>query len=205
MKLEGIEVVVFDIGNVLLSFKPLEFLGDRYNDEKLINILYEEIFRSKEWPMLDRGTLTDEEAIDVIAKRIPEHKKYVKEVFDNYHNMLLPIDSTIELAYYLKEKGYKLYLLSNYPKSAFEFINEKYEFLKIFDGGVISYKYQLLKPEKGIFHTLIDKYNLEPTRTLFIDDTKENTDMAETIGFKTLWTEGQPICWDVGEIIRCNE
>jgi len=58
MELKGIDVIVFDIGNVLLSFKPLEFLNNRYDDEKLVNILYKEIFRSKEWLMLDRGTLT---------------------------------------------------------------------------------------------------------------------------------------------------
>lgn len=196
MKLEGIEVVVFDIGNVLLSFKPLEFLNNRYTDEEIVSILFKEIFRSKEWLMLDRGTLTEKEAIDIISKRIPEYKEYVEDVFKNYYEMLLPIDSSIELAYKLKEEGYKLYLLSNYPKTAFQFITEKYKFFKIFDGGIISYKYKLLKPEKEIYDTLIDKYGLDPKKTLFIDDTKENTDMAEVIGFKTLWTKGEPISWE---------
>lgn len=98
MKLQGIDVVIFDIGNVLLTFRPLEYLKSRYSNEKLVNILYEEIFRSKEWASLDRGTLTEEEAIDIICKRIPGHREYVKDVLENYYEMLLPIYSSIELA-----------------------------------------------------------------------------------------------------------
>ncbi len=194
MSLEGIDAVVFDIGNVLLSFNPLEYLRNKYEDEELVNDLHEEIFKSEKWLSLDKGTITEEEAIDIISKRIPGKKKYVKETIESFNEMLYPQDSYVELAYELKKKRLKLYLLSNFPKLAFQEVYEKYEFFKIFDGGIISSSYQLLKPEKEIFYALIEKYNLDPKKTLFIDDTKENTDMAKTIGFKTLWTKGQPFC-----------
>lgn len=206
MNLKDINVVVFDIGNVLLSFGPLEYLRSKYDNEGLVNILNEEVFKSEEWLLLDRGTITEQEAVDIISKRIPEQRRYVKDIIENFHEkMLLPIDSSVELVSNLKDKGFKLYLLSNFHKSAFQAVYERYEFLKLFNGGIISSNYKLLKPEKKIYYTLIDKYELTSRKALFIDDTKENTDMAETIGFRTLWTKGEALSSQIDKGIMQNK
>ena len=86
----------------------------------------------------------------------------------------------------LKEKGYKLYILSNFHREAFLEIERKCEFEKYFDGKVVSYDVKLLKPEKEIYEELLKKYNLNPEETLFIDDTLANTEGAEKLGISTI-------------------
>ncbi|MEG0367506.1 MAG: HAD family phosphatase, partial [Coprobacillus sp.] len=58
--------IIFDIGNVLLSFQPEEFLKQHYNDEQ-IGDLMTIIFCSDEWDQLDLGTITIQETIDSLT------------------------------------------------------------------------------------------------------------------------------------------
>lgn len=186
MDRKNIDTVVFDIGNVLISFDPLEYLRESFNDDAVLYLVCNAMFRSKEWLELDRGTLEEDEFVAIISSRIPEHKHYVKRVMEEWEGMLTPIEESVALVPVLKEKGYKLYLLSNFHKKAFKRVYEKYEFFKYFDGRLISSDYQLMKPEEAIYKKLIELYNLDPTTTLFIDDSKENVKAAEKLGFHTI-------------------
>ena len=80
--------------------------------------------------------------------------------------------------------GKKLYLLSNYPQQGYERLREKFAelFDPLFDGGVISCYVHQIKPEKEIYQTLISRYELDPQRTLFIDDTLCNIEGAMKMG-----------------------
>ena len=178
--------IIFDIGNVLLQFKPLDYLKVIFNDDKIETLVYKEVFQSKEWIHLDRGTLTQGEALKAIAQRNPNYKVHIKKCMDNWIDILTPIEGTVQIVNDLKEKGYKLYLLSNFHSLAFENIYSKYDFFKCFDGGVISYKENLLKPESEIYTKLLDTYGLKAKECLFIDDTLENIHTADLLGFNTI-------------------
>lgn len=64
-----IKNVVFDIGNVLLSFDPRNYLIEKFNDEIKAHKILDIIFKSDEWLMLDRGTITEKEAIRILSER----------------------------------------------------------------------------------------------------------------------------------------
>ena len=82
-----------------------------------------------------------------------------------------------------KKKGYKIYLLSNYPRQGFEFVTKEYEQLfGIFDGGVVSCYVHQLKPEREIYETILARYGLEAQRALFIDDLQKNIEGAMKAG-----------------------
>ena len=85
----------------------------------------------------------------------------------------------------LKEK-YKLYILSNFHKDSFETISSRYNFFNYFDGGIVSAYHNCIKPDEKIYKLLIDKYNLNPTETLFIDDLEKNILKAQELGIKTI-------------------
>lgn len=184
-----IKNIIFDIGNVLLEFKPLDYLKRTFNDATIEKLLYKEIFQSEEWLHLDRGTLTQEEAVTIISLRNPDLEIHIKKCMDNWIEILTPIEGTVKILNELKEKGYKLYLLSNFHSLAFEAIYSKYDFFKHFDGGIISYKENLLKPEAEIYTKLLDTYKLNAEECLFIDDTLVNVEAAAKIGIKTLHFE----------------
>lgn len=177
--------IIFDIGNVLLDFNPKEYLKLKLKEDKIIQV-YEEIFKSKEWLMLDRGTILEEEAIDIIANRSNENAELIKLSFENWYDILRPIDKNISVLRKLKESGYKVYYLSNFHLKAFENVTSKYDFFNIFDGGVVSYEEKLIKPEIEIYNKIIEKYNLNANESIFIDDMEENIEKAKEVGFNTI-------------------
>lgn len=179
-----IKNVVFDIGNVLIQFRPLEFLKGKYKDKKLVQELYELIFRSDEWIMLHRGTITEEDAVENFCKRSPQNEVYIKEVMRDWHAMHIPMEGTVEILKMLKKRGYRIYLLSNYHKKAFMIVQDRFEFLKRIEGRIISSDVKLLKPEEEIYNLLLKTYNLKPEETIFIDDTLANIESARELGIK---------------------
>jgi putative hydrolase of the HAD superfamily len=181
-----IKNIVFDLGRVLLDFRPLEYLRNILGENELSDKLYKHIFLSDEWLMLDRGTLEINDAIDRISKRIPEEKDYVEFYMLNWYEILVPITGTVETLKKLKNQGYKLYILSNFHKAAFEKVFNKYDWFNNFDGGLISYETHLLKPEPEIYQRLIEKCGIVPEESMFIDDMKLNVESAARIGFNTI-------------------
>lgn len=178
-----IKNVIFDLGNVLLNFEPKEYVKSKVVEEKIEEI-YESIFKSEEWPMLDRGTITEERAKVNIINRKMENEEFINSVFENWYDILTPIESSVEILRKLKERGYKVFYLSNFHLAAFEYVTKKHNFFGLFDGGVVSYKEKLLKPEKEIYEKILSEYNLEPEETLFIDDMEANVTAAIKSGIK---------------------
>ena len=73
---------------------------------------------------------------------------------------------------YLKDKGYHVYILSNYATYTLEKTEEELTFLKYVDGAVFSCQVKQIKPEPNIYQTLIKRYNLDPQKSVFLDDRK---------------------------------
>ncbi len=179
----SIKNIVFDLGRVLIKFEPKEYIEQNVPEEKREDF-YNGIFGSTEWLMLDRGTLSYEDAKKIFKERVPGADKQIDRLFDaDLFEILQPIEENVKLLPKLKEK-YNLYILSNFHQPAFEHIFKKYEFFRLFDGHTVSCYYYLLKPEKEIYDTLIDKFNLIPEETVFIDDTKVNIDACEKEGIR---------------------
>ena len=85
----------------------------------------------------------------------------------------------------IKKEGYKVYLLSNITKVAFEYINENIKLDDFVDGGIYSFVENKRKPDKEIYELLINRYNLKKEECLFFDDKKINVDSANEIGIKS--------------------
>lgn len=178
-----IKNIVFDIGNVLLSFHPREYLAETFSDPHICNVLYDTIFSSNEWVMLDRGTITHDEAAALFMSRVPQYKKEIQHIMNaGYSELLLPIETTISTLKKLKARGYKIFLLSNFHERALCQMKEKYDFFSHTDGMVVSYQVKMIKPEPAIYKILLGTYNLVPSETLFIDDMPQNIRGAESVG-----------------------
>ena len=87
---------------------------------------------------------------------------------------------------YLKEKGYHLYILSNYSTYMLEQTKKNMSFLKNMDGEVFSCDVKVIKPEQEIFQLLIDRYHLDPKKSVFLDDRADNCEAAVRAGMKAI-------------------
>jgi putative hydrolase of the HAD superfamily len=178
--------IVFDIGRVLLEFNPIAYLDEKYNNPFLSRELHKAIFGSNEWLELDRGTVTDEDAIEILSERHDAFKEHIPEIIGQWNEILIPIEGTVEILRELKSKGYNIYLLSNFHKSAFEKVYHRYPFLSLADGKIVSYKINMIKPDDEIYEYLLNTFSLKPEECLFIDDTAANTEAAHKLGFNTI-------------------
>jgi HAD superfamily hydrolase (TIGR01509 family) len=176
--------IVFDLGNVLFRFDPKEILDDLFEEELIKKKIIKDVFKTKIWADLDRGTISYNDACRIWLNNNPDLKSELMLLLENWHKYLTPIEENISFLYRLKSKGKNLYVLSNFHEHAFNYIRTHYSFFELFDGMVISYQVKLLKPEKEIYNLLIENYNLIPEQTIFIDDSLENVKAAEEVGIK---------------------
>ncbi|MGM0446237.1 MAG: HAD family hydrolase [Bacillota bacterium] len=181
-----IENVVFDLGNVLLEFTPEKIIDDYVTEESKKKEIYDNIFNSKEWIMLDRGTISENEATRKFVDRQPNNKNEIIKIMDNWISYLKPITKNISVLKNLAGQEINLYILSNFHKKAFLQVKQRYNFFDFFDGKVISYQVNTIKPEDKIYEILISKYNLNSQDTLFIDDSINNIKTADNFKFKTI-------------------
>jgi FMN phosphatase YigB (HAD superfamily) len=186
-----IKNIVFDLGNVLISFNPSEFLDKKNYPENIKTRILSDIFQSNEWKKLDNGDLNTIEAIKSIASHSSLKKEEIALIFKLRTELIYPIDENVSLLPELKKRGLRLYFLSNFPGDIFEEIRSGYYFFKYFDGGIISAEVNLSKPDIRIYRALIDKYSLIPEESLFIDDIEVNVMAAEETGMKGFTTNGK--------------
>lgn len=182
--------VIFDLGNVLISFRPAEYLDTKEYSEERKETILRDIFHSPEWLQLDNGDLTLPEAIDSIYKRSSLTKEEIAHIFNLRTDLMVPLDQNVNLLPDLKKRGYRLFYLSNFPIDIFHELKSGYHFFKYFDGGIISAEVRYSKPDKRIYEIILEKYSLIPEESLFIDDLEINVKAAVMVGMKGLITHG---------------
>lgn len=193
--------IIFDLGNVLLNFKPEEYLKAKLKENDKVSEIHKEIFQSQEWVMLDRGTITEEEAKNILIKNSSKNGNLIKLAFENWYELLTPIEASVKVLKGLKNANYNVYFLSNFHLLAFEYVTKKYDFFNLFDGGIVSYKEKLIKPEEGIYKRIIEEYQIKPEESIFIDDVQVNVEGARKLNFETILFKNSK---DLRERLRSN-
>ncbi|MBQ2699840.1 MAG: HAD family phosphatase [Clostridia bacterium] len=174
--------IVFDMGNVLRDFNPVLCVGAYVEDSQDARLLRETIFGSPEWKMLDRGSITYEEAQSRWASRLPARLHGVMaEIVAHWHEHMPEIPGMVDLTRELKGKGYRLYLLSN-ASVRYDVFKSLLDSLQYMEGAVVSAYYGYLKPEKELYQILFDTYGLKPEESFFVDDQPLNIQAAQALG-----------------------
>jgi putative hydrolase of the HAD superfamily len=182
--------VVFDLGNVLLGFRPAEYLQKLNYAETFRLSVLSDIFASSEWQLLDDGALTISEAIESIIPKTSLTRDEIVHIFDLRIRILHPLEKNIKLLPELKKHGFKLYYLSNFPIDIFPEVRNQYEFFSYFDGGIISAEVKFSKPGTQIYKILLEKYSLKAEECLYIDDLEPNVITSEAVGMTGFYTAG---------------
>lgn len=181
-----IKNIVFDLGNVLISYLPEEFHIRQGDTPDKIELYLRDIYGGPEWQKIDHGLMTVDAAISSIASRTLMPAQEIARIFDLREELLSEITGNSALLKTLKNARFGLYFISNFPEDLFRILSAKYEFFRLFDGGVVSSDVKLLKPDPEIYRTLLRNYNINPAESLFIDDLEHNVKGAADEGFITL-------------------
>lgn len=180
-----IKNVIFDLGNVLIDFKPIKYIKSLgYDDEKALEI-FNKTIKDSIWADMDRGIYRDKESyVSAFKTKYPEIQDDIDKFLGGpwIENVIFPLKDNLKMIDLVKEKGLKYYILSNYPKDAFEYTYDMCPFIQNGDGMVISYDVLMIKPDKNIYLKLLDKYGLKANECLFIDDLDINVEGAKSVG-----------------------
>ena len=134
----------------------------------------------------DRGR-TFAEGTAELSARFPEYGELIHAYDERYLESLSgAIQPVVETLRALKDAGYSLDVLSNWPAEKFALVRPKYPFFDWFDGIVISGEVGMIKPEQAIFQLLLERVGRPARECLLIDDHAGNIHAASSLGFQTI-------------------
>ena len=181
----AIKNLIFDVGNVLFEYRWKQMLLDYGLSETELEVAAPLIFDNDLWKEFDLGNLEYGEIVNQYCRELPQYEGLLRWFFTSLERMHIPRRDVWEKVHKLKEKGYRIYLLSNYAKEFFDVHTKGVSFMEDLDGKVVSYEVHLLKPDAAIYECLLKKYDLKAEESVFFDDRPENTEAAEKLGIQS--------------------
>lgn len=177
-----ITTIVFDIGNVLAAFCWEKYFRNICDSEEQFLKLAKATVLDEAWNEFDKGVLSEEALLQTFIGNAPEIEGLIRQMFESVSNTIEVYDYTHSWIRELKEKGYRVLILSNFSEKAYRECGEKMQFVEETDGAVLSYREKLIKPNPEIYDLLINRYGLISEQCVFLDDKQENIDGAKRTG-----------------------
>lgn len=183
-----VENIIFDLGNTLVYFDFCYFYDRVALHEKNLNARSFKNFISKNKLDLKvtRGTLSIKDVFKILKRKFRLKIGYSDFLF--FYSDIFWVNSSMKtfVEKIVRIKKFKIFLLSNTDPAHINFIDKNFPFVRLLKRRVLSYKVKLNKPQKRIFQLTLEKYKLEPSKTLLIDDIKENVLVSESLGMKAI-------------------
>lgn len=186
----GIDTVILDIGQVLARFDWQGFLEKKGYDEEMIDRLASAVFKNNDWEIADNGIRTDEEILQSFIDNDPELETEIRDIFDSMGGTIETFPYTNQWIQDLRDMGLNVYYLSNYSHPLYQRTKEELAFLYQLDGGYMSYEIHCMKPNSEIYQKLLNDFDLDASRCVFIDDRLENVAGARAVGMEAIHFTG---------------
>ena len=180
-----VENIIFDFGGVLVDWNPRYLYRDYFrSDSEMENFL--RTVCTDEWNIeQDRGRSLAE-GTRLLQEKYPEFHSLIQLYYDKWEVMLQgDIPETVSLLYRLKEK-FNIYGLTNWSAETITIAYKRFPFFGEFKGIVVSGEEKMIKPDKRLYHLLLDRYKLKAGNTIFIDDNLNNVKAAEELGMNAI-------------------
>lgn len=181
-----IQNIIFDVGMVLIDFCWERYCRNLGFDEKVIEAFGKNMISSEYWDMLDEGTIEEQDAIQEFIIRMPQYRQEIEKFWDNPVGVVEEYNFAAPMISKLKERGYYVYLLSNYPANLYKLHWSQFSFFTMVDGYVVSALEKLKKPDLAIYKLICERYHLKAEECLFVDDRQVNVEAARMIGMQSV-------------------
>jgi 2-haloacid dehalogenase len=180
-----INTVIFDLGGVLIDWNPRYVYRTIFKTEEEIDWFFENV-ATHDWNENQDAGYPIARATEELVAQHPEWEKEIKAYYGRWTEMLGgPIRGTVDIFREMKEiPGLKTYALTNWSAETFHIALDSYDFLHWFDGRVVSGEEKTRKPFHDFYQRLLERYNVDPKKTVFIDDNLRNIKAGEELGIK---------------------
>jgi len=176
----NIDTIIFDLGGVLVDWDPMNLYKNVFTSEKKARWFLNTVC-TPEWNIEQDGGRTISEAVKLKTSEYPEYKKEIELFYQRWDEMFTGvIQANIDLQQRLiKNPNYKVYALTNWSAEKWDIALELFPFFKGFDGVIVSGIEKTRKPFDAIFQLILDRFQINPKKALFIDDNLENVNAAK--------------------------
>ena len=188
---DKIDTLIFDLGKVLVRYDFRKLLADLKYDEETAQAVADAMFLSPQWTEGDRGVKTEEEILQSFIDNNPAYEQEIRQTFEEMGRTISLYSYTKDWMKYLKKRGYKLYILSNFSKPLYDRCQKELKFLELMDGGYMSWQIHCLKPEPEIFQKLLSDFQIDPSKAVFLDDMIDNVAEARAQGLNAIHFTGR--------------
>ena len=192
-----IKNIIFDVGYVLVDFRWRELMEDLDIPKDVQEKFARKVFGSPWWGELDRGVIAEDEVVNKLREENSPHYNEFDLVWSNRDKIVEPYDYAVGMIETLRARGFKVYLLSNYPESLFALHTKcgRFPFVDKVDGMVVSGVVKMVKPDSEIYEYLLKKYDLKAEECVFLDDREENVEAAKKVGINGILFKGYEQAW----------
>ncbi|MEP6701156.1 MAG: HAD family phosphatase [Bacteroidota bacterium] len=184
----SINTIIFDLGGVLVDWSPKYVFDENYFESIEKRDFFLATICTLDWnEQQDAGYLITK-AVDEKITAFPEWEKDIRVYYDRWPDMLKgPIKETVDIFRRLKKNtNLKLYALTNWSAELFPLALERFDFLNWFDGLMVSGEEKTRKPFPEIYQRLLDRYSINASEAIFIDDNFRNVTAAENSGIASI-------------------
>ncbi len=178
-----IKNIIFDYGNVLVDWNPSYLFLPVFNgDEEKCRYFTAHICNREWFTRMDRGEDMDT-CVAELQAQYPQNADAVALFRDRWFDMCHgDIPGMLEIIQNLKQKGYGVFGLTNWPAATFAEARRRFKTIGSIENYVVSSSVHLAKPEPAIYQLLLSKYNLKAQECVFIDDRADNVNAAISLG-----------------------
>jgi 2-haloacid dehalogenase len=177
------DVVIFDLGGVLIDWNPRHLYRKLFDGDEPAMEHFLATVCTQEWNRSqDAGRLVGD-AAHLLRQQHADKAELIDAFYGRFDEMMAgPISGTVDILAELHARGTPLYLLSNFSAETYPLARQRFDFLRLFHGIIVSGEVKAIKPEPRIYEILIDRHRIDPHRAVFIDDIPENVDAARRFG-----------------------
>lgn len=188
---KSINTVIFDLGGVLVDWNPRYLYRKLFSTEEEVEHFLTKICTT-EWNEEQDAGRPIAEANQILVQQFPEYKDLIEAYYGRWPEMLGGVIEGTEriLRQLHADQQFRLVALTNWSHETFPIAEKRFDFLQLFEGILVSGREKMKKPDPAIYQLLFKRYQLEPTKCIFIDDNAANIESAGKLGIQTIHFQG---------------
>jgi 2-haloacid dehalogenase len=179
----GIRHIVFDVGKVLVHYDPHQGYYDLIPDPDARTAFLTDVCSGAWNQEQDRGRSWEEAEAEAIARH-PDKHALIRAYRQNWHLMVShAYDDSVAVLAALVARGHDITFLTNFASDTFREAQRRFPFLTKGRGATVSGDVRLIKPDPAIYAHHTQAFGLNPSATLFFDDSPANVEAARGVGW----------------------